>query len=68
MGFLRPLERLRGVFQSLLGMLVPGLVVFFSMMRGGSAVRVCRKFVELGGPLVRVRWHVVFLSSVYVPK
>jgi hypothetical protein len=68
MSFLRPLERLRGVFQGLPGMLMSGLVVFFSVMNGGSAVRVRGAFVELGGPLVRVRWHVIFLSSVYVPK
>jgi hypothetical protein len=38
-------------------MLVPGLVIFFPMVRGGSTVRVCGEFMELGGSLVRVIWH-----------
>jgi len=57
MRFLRPLERLLGMFHGLPGMLVPGLVIFFSMVRGGGTVRVCGEFVELGSSLVRVIWH-----------
>jgi len=26
-------------------------------VRGGSTVRVCGEFVELGGSLVRLTWH-----------
>src|SRR6267378_4517944 len=46
MGFLRPLESFIGMFQRLFGMLVSGLVIFFSVVRGGSS-------------LVRVVWHSV---------
>jgi hypothetical protein len=59
MSFLRPLERFIGMFQCLFGMFVPGLVIFFPMVRGGSTVRVRGKFVELGSSLVRVIWHSV---------
>ncbi len=45
------------MFHRLLGMLVPGLVIFFPVVRGGRTVRVCREFVELGGSLVRIVWH-----------
>jgi hypothetical protein len=31
----------------------------FPVVRGGSTVRVCGEFVELGCPLVRVIWHTV---------
>jgi len=55
MSFLRPLESFIGMFHGLLGMLVPGLVIFFSVVRG--KVRMCAEFVELGGSLVRVTWH-----------
>ena len=68
MSFLRPLESFSGMFQCLLGMLVSGLMIFFSVMHGGGTVRVGGEFVELGGPLVRVLWHGVSLSSVYVPN
>jgi len=57
MRFLRPLECLIGIFHGLLGMLVPSLVIFFPMVRGGSTVRVCGEFVELRSSLVRVIWH-----------
>jgi len=39
MSFLRPLESFIGMFHGLLGMLVPGLVIFFSVVRG--TVRMC---------------------------
>ena len=57
MRFLRPLECFIGIFHGLLGMLVPGLVIFFSMVRGRSTVRVCGEFVELRSSLVRVIRH-----------
>jgi hypothetical protein len=56
-GFLGPLESFIGMFQGLLGMLVPGLVIFFPMVRGGGTVRVRGEFVEFGSSLVRVDWH-----------
>ncbi len=57
MRFLRPLESFIGMFHRLLGMFVPRLMIFFPVVRGGSAVRVCGKFVEFGGSLVRFIWH-----------
>jgi hypothetical protein len=57
MSFSRPLESLIGMFQRLLGMLVSGLVIFFSVVRRGSTVRVCGEFMEFGSSLVRVIWH-----------
>ncbi len=57
MRFLRPLESFIGMFHRLLGMFVPGLMIFFPVVRGGSAVRVCGEFVEFGGSLVRFIWH-----------
>ena len=59
MRFLRPLECFIGIFHGLLGMLVPGLVIFFPMVRGGSTVRVCGEFMELSSSLVRLIWHSV---------
>jgi len=38
-------------------MLVSGLVIFFPVVRGGSKVRVCGKFVVFGSFMVRVNWH-----------
>jgi hypothetical protein len=64
MSFLRRLESLVGMFHCLLGMLMPGLVIFFPVVHGGSTVRVCSEFMEIGGSLVRVIWHCFFLSSV----
>lgn len=52
MSFLRPLEGLVGMLHGLLGMLVSGLVIFFPVVHGGSTVRVCGEFVELGSFLV----------------
>jgi hypothetical protein len=62
MGFLRPLKSFIGMFQRLLGMLVSGLVIFFTVVCGGSTVRVCGEFVEFGSSLVRVIWHSVSLA------
>jgi hypothetical protein len=50
------------MFQGLLGMLVSSLVIFFPVVRGGSAVRMCGELVEFGGSLVRVVWHGVSLG------
>ena len=57
MGFLRPLKGFIGMFQGLLGMLVSGLVILFTVVCGGSTVRVCGEFMEFGSSLVRVIWH-----------
>jgi hypothetical protein len=45
------------MLHGLLGMLVPGLVIFFLVVRRGGAMRVRSKFVELRSSLVRVIWH-----------
>ena len=57
MSFLRRLESFIGMFQCLLGVLVSGQVIFFPVVRGGGAVRVCGVFVEFGSSLVRFIWH-----------
>jgi hypothetical protein len=62
MSFLRALESVIGMFQSLPGMLVSSLVIFFPVVCGGSAVRVCGELVEFGSSLVRVIWHGVSLG------
>ena len=36
---------------------MPGLVIFFPVMRGGGAMRVRGEFVEFRRSLVRVIWH-----------
>jgi hypothetical protein len=63
MSFLRQLESLGGMFQRLPGMFLPGLVIFFSMMRRGRTVRVGGKFMEFGSSLVRIVWHGIFSLS-----
>ena len=68
MRFLRPLECFICIFHGLLGMFVPGLVIFFPMVRGGSTVRVCGEFVELGSSLVRVIRHSATHSPVTPPS
>jgi hypothetical protein len=45
------------MFQRLFGMLVPGLVIFFPVVRRGRSVHVCGKLVEFSSSLVRVIWH-----------
>jgi hypothetical protein len=47
------------MFQGLFGMLVPGQMIFFPVVRGGSSVRVCGEFMEFGSSLVQVLWHSV---------
>ena len=59
MSFLRPLRSFIRIFQRLFGKLVSGLVTFLPVVRGGSTVRVCGKFVVLGSSSVRVIWHSV---------
>jgi hypothetical protein len=62
MSFLRPLKSFIGMFQRLLGMLVSGLVILFTVVCGGGTVRVCGEFVEFGRSLVRLIWHGVSLG------
>jgi hypothetical protein len=57
MSFLGPLKSFIGMFQGLLGMLVPGLVIFFPVVCGRGTVRVRGEFMEFGSSLVRVIWH-----------
>jgi hypothetical protein len=57
MRFLRPLKRLLGMFHGFPGVLVPGLMIFFPVVRGGSTVRVRCEFVEFGCSLMRVIGH-----------
>ena len=57
MSIFRPLHGFTRVFQRLSGMFVPGQVIFFPVVRGGSPVRVCGEFVEFGSSLVRVVRH-----------
>jgi hypothetical protein len=40
------------MFHCLLGVLVSGLVVLFSIVHSGGAVRVCREFMEFGSSLM----------------
>jgi hypothetical protein len=59
MSIFRPLHGFTRVFQRLSGVLVPGQVIFFSVVRGGGPVRVCGEFVEFGSSMVRVVRHKV---------
>lgn len=47
------------MLQRLSGMLVAGQVISFSVVRGGSPVRVRGEFVEFGSSLMRIVWHSV---------
>jgi hypothetical protein len=49
--------RLVRVFQRLLGVFVPGLMIFFSVTYGRGAVRVCGLLVQFCSSLVRIVWH-----------
>ena len=53
------------MLQGLLGELVPGQVILFTMVCGVGTVCVCGEFVEFGSSLVGVVWHVVFLSPTH---
>ena len=53
----RRLVRLRGMLHGLSRMLLAGLVVFFSVMHRGSAMRVRRLFVEFRRALMRIVGH-----------
>jgi hypothetical protein len=57
MGFLRRLEGFIGLLQRLFGMLVSGLVIYFTVVRGGSTVGVWGELVDVGSWLVRGIWH-----------
>jgi hypothetical protein len=52
MSFLRQLESFLRMLQRLPGMLVPRLVILFPVVRGGNAMRMGGKLVELRGSLV----------------
>jgi hypothetical protein len=60
MSLLRSVESFFGMFKRLFGMLLSGLMIFFSVVYGGRSVRVRGEFVEFGGSLMRVRWHDIF--------
>ena len=57
MSFLRPVVGFVGIFHCLLGMLVSGSVIFFSVVNGRYTMGVSREFVEFGRSLVRVVGH-----------
>ena len=63
MRILGSLESFIGVLHGLPGMLVPGLVILFVVMRGGGAVRVCGGLVEFRGANVGIFGHFFVLSS-----
>jgi hypothetical protein len=54
------MESFIGMFHGLPGMLLAGLVIFFSVMHGGSTVRVGGELVKFRSSLVRISWHSVF--------
>ncbi len=60
MSFLCELISLGGVFHGLPGKFVPGLMVFFAVVRRGNTVCVRGEIVVLRGFLVRVFWHILF--------
>ena len=62
MSFLRVPKSFGRVFHRLLGMFVARLMILFAMMRRGSTVSVCGKFVEFRGSLMRIVWHTLPLS------
>jgi hypothetical protein len=57
MRFLRPLERLLSMLHGFPRVLVPGLMIFFPVVRGGGTVSMCSQFVEFSRSLVRVIRH-----------
>ena len=57
--FLRRLISFRRVFHGLPRMLVPGHVIFFTMVRRRRAMRVRRHFVKFRRSLVQVPWHLL---------
>jgi hypothetical protein len=63
MSIFRPLHGFTRVFQRLFGMLMSGLVILFSVVRGGGTVRVCGEFVEFGSFFVRLMRHNVSYPS-----
>ena len=54
---LRRLVRFERELHGLLGVFVPGQVIFFSMMYRGSAMCVRGLFVKFSGALMRIVWH-----------
>lgn len=63
MRFLGGLESFVGVLHGLPGMFVPGLVILFVVMRGGSAVGVCGGLVKFRGANVGIFWHFISVLS-----
>lgn len=57
MGVQRRLMGLEGMLHGLFRMFVAGLVVFFSVMHRGGAMRVSRLFVEFRCALMRIVGH-----------
>jgi hypothetical protein len=55
--FLRRLMRFLGIFHSLPGMFVPGLMVFLAVMRSRSPVCMRGHVVKLSGSLMRIFCH-----------
>jgi hypothetical protein len=51
------LMRFERELHGLLGMFVPGQVIFFTMMHCGSAVRVRGLFMKFSGALMGIVWH-----------
>jgi hypothetical protein len=51
------LMRFERKLHGLLGVLMSGQVIFFSMMHRGSAMSVGSLFVEFSGALMRIVWH-----------
>jgi hypothetical protein len=51
------------MLQSLFGVFMPRLVILFSVMRRGGAVRVRRLLVKLSRPLMRIVGHFLFSSG-----
>jgi hypothetical protein len=51
------LVRFERKLHGLLGVFVPGQVIFFSVMHRGSAMCVGSLFVKFSGALMRIVWH-----------
>ncbi len=63
MRFLRPFKGFIRMLHRLLRVFLSGLVIFFPVVHGRSAMFVSGKFVKLGSSLMRIVWHVVFPSN-----
>jgi hypothetical protein len=54
---LRSLMRFERKLHGLLGVFVPGEMIFFSVMHCGGAMCVRGLFVKFSGALMRIVWH-----------